>query len=545
MLKALYPLSGAATTTSGILSFLLNLPIWLAAICAALAFASLRWMGFDKFESAVAAMLALLAAPVYIAFMPGLVISQTLALPFAFIGLFGVAFSAGEKEQTRQLAGMLLTLIGFGAAIWMHPPAALLLAGLLLGELGVAFQLHRGGTALGTGAILKLLVLLLPFAVLAMRPMDAFVFSMDGIIRLGGWAWALLGLASISVLAAVLGRKHPHALLSLTLILTAIGMSSISPAMACVALMLPACYGLHTLKQIEEEPLGWRALMVLVPVVVTVIGLMDASAQMEWVRNFGLAGLMGVAAVSLAHLWNWSAGFIRHSIGAFLLVSALMIAAGLLPGVDTGAVYPYQGMDASVQKILLNISSSNMQSGPIATMAGSDAVEFLSRQKAEGNETTLLRRLASNKSSIMPFSSGTRIVIPMSVFDSLPTKDAQLGRNWTMRAFHYVGTLNNQNGNMAVFFTQDGLRLDHPVDAQTGELGAERTYIYVNGQMVRILMVGEVQLLDSRLKYSDPTQLLIWPQDEANSKILSLFTNQTSGVQIIERTPQVLVLKVM
>jgi len=544
-LGALYPLSGEKLTTSGVLAFLLNLPIWLAGICAALAFASLRWMGFDRFESAIASMLVMLAAPVYVAFTPGLVVVQTLALPCVFLALFGVAFAAGEKDRAKAGIGLLLTLTGFGAAIWIYAPSALVLAGLLLGELGVAYQMHQKGDALGAGAGLKLLALLLPFGVLAMRPVDAFVFNLDGLVKMGGFAWSLLGLSAVSVLAAMRGRKHPQALLSLTLILTAIGMSSLSPAMACVALLLPAAYGLHTLKQIEEEPIAWRALMVMVPVIATVMGLMISAGQMELARNLGLAFLMGVAAVALAHLWNWSSSFIRHSVGMFLFVAALMIAAGFLPGFGAGAVYPYQAMDESVQKILLNISSSELSSGPIATLAGADAVEFLSKQKADGNATTLLRWLASNKSAGMPFSTGTRIVIPMTVFDSMPTKDAQLGRNWSMRAFHYIGTLNSQGGDVAVFFTQDGLRLDHPIDAQTGELGAERTYLYANGAMAKVLGMGEVRLLDSKLKYSDAGQLLIWPNDEADSKILSLFEKNQSNVQIIERTPQVLILKVM
>jgi hypothetical protein len=353
------------------------------------------------------------------------------------------------------------------------------------------------------------------------------------------------------VLAAARGRAHPQALLSLTLILTAIGMSAVSPAMACVALMIPAAYGLHTLRRLGEEPLQWRAVMVLVPVAIAVLGLIDATGQMEWVRNAGLAGLAGFAAVALAHLWNWSSGFIRHSLGVFLLASALMMAAGLLPGIGAGAVYPYQPMDGAVQKILLGMSSvgangsSGMQTGAIATLAPADAIEFLSGQKADGDSATLLRWLAGSRNASTPFSSNTRIVIPMAVFDSLPGGETRFGPNWTMRAFHYVGTLNNQNGNMAVFFTQDGLRLDHPVDAQTGELGAERTYIYNNGQMVRVLGVGEVQLLDPGLKYSDPTQLLIWPVEEADSKLLGLFTNETAGLQTVSRTATALVLKVM
>jgi hypothetical protein len=313
-----------------------------------------------------------------------------------------------------------------------------------------------------------------------------------------------------------------------------------------VILLLPAAYGLHTLRRIGDEPLGWQGIILFTCMAVVLFGLLQESQAGDAVRSLGLAALGAAAAVALAHLWSWNAALVRHGVLMFLLSFSLLMAIGFVPGLEMNTPYPnYAPLDGGVQRHLLELGKAGA-GAPIATLANPDAVQFLANAQAAGNESRLMGWLASSSATPAPYQRGTRVLLPVSVFDTIGLKGASGGRNWTIAAFHYVGTAGTGSNQMAVFDSYSGLRVLHPLDLQAGGLGAARAYLYASSgnALLKVLRVGEVQLLQTDKSYDTAGNLLLWPNDDLNTKLMDLFGAAPSGVKVVSRTPDALLMEV-
>ncbi len=550
-------LSSASAGARGVLDFMLNLPLALMALSALLAYGALRLLGFGRAESAGAGLLMLLGAPVYEAFLPGFVPDAALAMPLMLLGALGVSLAASAKKEEKAAAkkdwqamrgfgGCVLAAIGFGASVWIMPFSALMPLGLLVGHLLMARE-RKEGAAPDAAEIAKIVALILPLLVLLMNipALPTMGAAAGNLARLPAQAWMLLGLAAIAIPAGLRAGAHPASRLFLPLILAGLLAALASPALAMVILLLPAAYGLHTLRRIGDEPLGWQGIILFICMLVVLFGLLQESQAGDSVRSLGLAALGAAAAVALAHLWGWNAALVRHGVLMFLLGFSLLMAIGFVPGVELNAPYPnYAPLDAGVQQHLLSLGRAGA-GAPIATLAGGDAVQFLGNSPAAGNESRLIGWLASPSATPAPYPRGTRVLLPVSVFDTIGLKGAS-GRNWTLVAFHYVGKANSGSNEMAVFDSYSGLRVLHPLDLQTGGLGAARTYLYASpgNALLKVLRVGEVQLLQSQKSYDADGNLLLWPNDDLNTKLMDLFDPQPGGVKVVSRTPDALLMEV-
>ncbi|VVB56766.1 Uncharacterised protein [uncultured archaeon] len=555
LLNAVYHLPGigsAKTGAAGVLAFLLDVPLMLAALSALAAFGGLRYLGFDRLESGAVSLLLLLAAPVYEAFMPGFLPPEALAVPLALAGILAIAYASSEKRQVREALASVVAAAAFALAVWVQPISALIPLGLLAGELLLARETHHKKERKANDVLwLKWGALALPILVLAVRLPDvpSLAAAMGAWAGLPSLAWPLLGLAAIGIPAGLRREAHPASRLVLPLILSAVLATVVSPAMALVALVLPAAYGLHTLRSLEEEAPIWRIAMLFLCLLVVLFGLLYGRESSDVLRAGGLAALAAGAGVALAQMWNWNAAVVRHGLAVLLVGLALLMAISYLPGVSVSDPYPhYKPLDVTVQNQLLAMGNSSAGAGgPLATIAPGEAVKFLSGREPAGNESQLLDWLAGPQSARAPYPSGTRIVVPISVFDSLSQPASGLSRNWTMEAFHFSGVANSSSGQLAVFDSYDGLRVVHPLDAQSGELAAQRTYLYSlsSGALVKVMMVGEVQLLEPGQPFDAPGNLLIWPNEELHSKLLGLYGDSPAGVKVVSRTTDALVLEVI
>ena len=144
----------------------------------------------------------------------------------------------------------------------------------------------------------------------------------------------------------------------------------------------------------------------------------------------------------------------------------------------------------------------------------------------------------------LKLAPGTLVVVPTSVFDIMAERQDDIGRNWTLAAFRYVGK-SQDSPPLAVFDSNQNLRILYPLDGY-GNLAAERTYLFtMPGQgYAKTLTIGDVQMLHPARNFTDDGNLLIWPQDELNSRVLSLFEDNQTGYSVVYETPKVRVLKV-
>ncbi len=551
--STLYHLPGIGTAqagAAGVLSYLLNLPMVLAALSALFAFGALRYLGFDRMESALAGLLLLFAQPVYEAFMPGFLPPVAFAIPLALIGMLGIAYASSQKEEIMQAIGSLVALVTFSLSIWILPISALVALGLLIGELMLAQSTHAkkerkaGPLVWAKWASLALPLLVLAISMPQLPSLNAAIGAWESMPNL---TWGLLGLAAISIPAGLRVKAHPASRLFLPLIPAALLAMTVSPAMALVALLLPAAYGMHTLRTLEEETPVWRMAMIFVCLIIVFFGLLYGHESSDILRAGGLSALAAAGGVALAQLWGWNAGVVRHGVGILLLGFAMLLAIAYLPGVASNDPYKeYKALDYAVQFQLLDMGNSSSHA-PIATFAPADAVKFLSGAEMAGNSSQLANWLTGAKDAGVPYASGTRIIVPLSVFDSFSLSGSEAEKNWTLEAFHFMGVANGTQTQVAVFYNYNGLRIDHPLDMQTGGLAASKNYLYslTSGTLVKILMVGEVQLLEPDLSYSAPGNLLIWPNQDLNSRLLELYISNPAGVRVLSRTPDALVLEVI
>ncbi|MCL6088808.1 MAG: hypothetical protein M1530_01435 [Candidatus Marsarchaeota archaeon] len=559
LLSGIYHLPGVSSASAGaqgVLDFLLNLPLALVALAAIFAYGALRMLGFDRAESAGAGLLMLLGSPVYEAFLPGFVPDAALAMPLMLLGALGVSLAASAKKEEaagkggqgmRGFGGCVLAAIGFSAAVWIMPFSALMPLGLLVGHLLMA-RGRKEGAAPDAAEIAKMAALLAPFGLLlvGIPALPAMGAAAGNLARLPAQAWMLLGLAAIAIPAGLRAGAHPASRLFLPLILAGLLAALASPALAMVILLLPAAYGLHTLRRIGDEPLGWQGAILFACMVVVLFGLLQESQAGDAVRSLGLAALGAAAAVALAHLWSWNPALVRHGVLMFMFSFALLMTIGFVPGVEANAPYPnYAPLDAGVQQRLLTLGKAGA-GAPIATLASADAVQFLSNSQAAGNESQLMGWLASPSGTPAPYPAGTRVLLPVSLFDTIGVKGVSGGRNWTIVAFHYVGTAGTGTNQMAVFDSYAGLRVLHPLDLQAGGLGAARAYLYsLSGNaLLKVLRVGEVQLLQPQKSYDTDGNLLLWPNDDLNTELMDLFGSEPGGVKVVSRTPDALLMEV-
>ena len=86
----------------------------------------------------------------------------------------------------------------------------------------------------------------------------------------------------------------------------------------------------------------------------------------------------------------------------------------------------------------------------------------------------------------------------------------------------------------------------YPLDGY-GNLAAARSYLFtMPGQnYAKTLPIGDVQMLHPGRNLTDEGNLMIWPNDELNSRVLNLFENNPAGYGIVYETPNVRVLRVI
>lgn len=545
LMRGAYSLLGTVlgnASTDGRLSFFKNLPLFLGALSAMLAYGSLRLLNFDRLESLLATALVMMAPAVGLAFFPGLVVTEMLAIPLILLGLFGIAVMAGKKRMA--LAGLLLAIIGFSAAIWIYPMAALLLAALLLGHLLEAKEHLHDLSKLDNAARMRLAALILPIAVLFVTPLPIYTLSFSSIMLVLQKGWMLGGLAFISFIALRRGERHPQALMYAILTAAGLLMGGVSPAAASLAWMMPAAYGLHVLKDWEGDPLSMRAAMLGLLVVMPLFGLM--SGTQGWMQAAGSAVLVAAGVVAMVHLWGWSSAMARSGAAVFLLAAAMMALAASVSTIGSNGLYAYAPLDADSQAALIWIGNSSQLAGsPVVALASPEAVQFLAHGKPALSSKEMLKWLAASRNGTSGFARGTLVVVPTAVFDIMSGRENDIGRNWTLAAFRYVGKTQDSPP-LVVFDSNQNLRILYPLDGY-GNLAAARTYLFaMPGQnYAKTLTIGNVQMLHQARNFTDDGNLLIWPNDELNSRVLFLFEDKPAGYSIVYETPKVRVLKVI
>lgn len=600
LMRGAYDMLGTSlgnASTDGRLSFFKNLPLFLGALSAMLAYGTLRLLNFDRLESMLAAALVMMAPAVGLAFFPGLVVTEMLAVPLMLLGFLGIAVVAGEKNEkmagrpdsgfgkasadssgrrviggsgrTASLSsaggsgmaffGLLLAIIGFSAAIWIYPWASILLAALLLGSLLEAKEhLHDLGK-LDNAARMRLAALVLPLAVLFITPLPVYTLSASSILLVLQKGWMLGGLAFISFVALRRGQRHPQALMYALLTAAGLLMGGVSPAAAALAWLMPAAYGLHVLKDWEGDPLSMRAAMVGLLVVVPLFGLMSGSQDLG--QAAGSAMLVAAGVVAMVHLWGWSSEMVRSGAAIFLLAAAMMALAASVSTITSNGLYLYAPLDADTQAALIWIGNSSQLAGsPVAALASPEAVEFLAHGKSAMTSKEMVKWLAASKNGTfstagagpdtagsagpVKLAPGTLVVVPTGVFDIMAGRENDIGRNWTLAAFRYIGKTQDSPP-LVVFDSNQNLRILYPLDGY-GNLVAARTYLFaMPGQnYAKTLTIGDVQMLRQSGNFTDEGNLLIWPNDELNARVLNLFEDKPAGYDIVHETPKVRVLKV-
>ncbi len=552
LMRGAYSMLGSVLGGSGIngqLAFFKNLPLFLGALSAMLAYGTLRFLNFSRMESVLASGLAMLAPAVGLAFFPGLLAAEMLAIPMILLGLLGIALVASEKkEKTDDISptaflGLLLGIAGFAGAIWIYPWASLILAALLVGSLLEAKEHLHDLSKMGKTAWMRLVALVLPLGVLSIVQMQAFVVSFSSILFVLQHGWMLGGLAFVSFVALQKTQRHPQAVMYAVLTAAGLLMGGVSPAAAMLAWMMPAAYGLHALRDWENDTLVMRVAMVTLLVGIPLFGLM--SGAQGWMQAAGSSVLVAAGVVAMVHLWGWSSGMVRAGASVFLLAAAMMSLAVSIAAIGGNVMYAYSPLDADSQAALIWIGNSSQLAGTqVASLATPEAVQLLAHGNSAMSDKEMLAWLGASRNSSSSLAPGTLIVVPVSVFDLMPARENDIGHNWTLNAFRFVGKTADSPP-LAVFDSNQNLRILHPLDGY-GNLAAERSYLFtMPGQAyAKTLTIGDVQLLHPSENISDDGNLLIWPNDELNSRVLGIFEDKLAGYSVVYETQNVRVLRV-
>ena len=247
----------------------------------------------------------------------------------------------------------------------------------------------------------------------------------------------------------------------------------------------------------------------------------------------------------MVHLWGWSSGMVRAGAAVFLLAAAMMSLAVSIAAIGSNAMYAYSPLDVDSQAALIWIGNSSQFAGAqVASLATPEAVQLLAHGNSAMSDKEMLAWLGASRNSSSSLAPGTLIVVPASVFDLMPARENDIGHNWTLNAFRFVGKTTDSPP-LAVFDSNQNLRILHPLDGY-GNLAAERSYLFtMPGQAyAKTLTIGDVQLLHPSENISDEGNLLIWPNDELNSRVLSIFEDKLAGYSIVYETQNVRVLRV-
>lgn len=512
-------------SAKNVISFFLLFPLLRLMLASILAFGALRLWKFSRLEAGIATALLVLSAPIALAFYPGLMSPEAIAIPCALLGLFGLAWSAHEKGHAP--AGLVLALIGFTLSIWVFPWMMALPLSIFVGQLALN---HRNLPNMLNGkweAIAFLVVLMVPLAALAAGPLPTFVASMEGLVKFFYLGRFALGLAAVSLAAVLAARKeHPQALFFGFVALAAVAFSTVSPAAAMVAMLLPMAYGFRALSQIGKVSLVTKALLLGTAIFIIAIGLQGASVDLSRTLGFGALALLG--ALSVVHLYNWSPGFVSSGLAVFLLAGGVLVGVQSVPGIGPLSPYYYQPLSNSTQSALLWMGTHH-EAGTtprVAVLAPAEAVQALAGGQLASDNQTLLRWLAGGPNVSSPLKAGDYILATPDLFDEMKSNEWQLGKTWSLVAFQFSGNYTDpQRGTYATYLSSQ-IGLLQPIDAE-GKLTTDKPQAVslLTGANIGALSASDVALLRPEQPIGADGNLLLWLNTEYNANILRLFRN--------------------
>lgn len=521
------PLLGWGAHPQGMISYYLIFPPLLAILASLLAYAALRLWKFERLESALISILLMLSLPVLLAFYPGLMPPEAMALPCALLGLFALAWSARDGKNEWEHVSLVVSLAGFSLAVWMAPALALIPLSLLLASVAEAYPNFASLIGGAWERQARLLVLLAPLLLLFAVPWPTLVFSTARMMAFLGWARYLAPLAAVSIGLWLSARAtHPQAPFFAALALAGLLAGVMSPAAGLLILLLPAAYGWRALGGLNGWTVPSKALGVALLVILLSVGLF--SLENEPLRAAGQAVLVAGAVLAILLVYNWPAPLTQGGVAVFLFSAAVLAGVQNTPD-DSGSPYGYHPLPLSVQRALIWIGQQPGEHR-VATFAPSEAVKLLANGRKVSDDDTFTRWLAgANNSGQALLQPGDYVVVVPELFYEIKAREDVLERPWSLVAFRLLGLARDANGAQYAAYDApaDNYRLRQPLDrddrltSEAGELTTRSTNLFVGP-----LQPGAAMLLYPDHPLTEEGNLLLWFGKEYKSNVLGLFRSE-------------------